>query len=122
MSLRILILFLLITSLACAQHESNRVPNYWPISPQQRFNWFAVSTGGPTNLLVAGPFSAGLSTAFNRPKEYGPHWEGFGKRYGMRLTGISTGNAMEAGLARYGEKTRATFAHRTERLASVWRM
>jgi len=32
------------------------------------------------------------------PKEYGPHWEGFGKRYGMRLTGISTGNAMEAGL------------------------
>ena len=107
MSLRILILFLLITSLACAQHESNRVPNYQPISPQQRFKWFAVSTGGPTNLLVAGPFSAGLSTAFNRPKEYGPHWEGFGKQYGMRLTGISTGNAMEAGLgAIWGEDPR----------------
>ena len=59
------------------------------------------------NLLVAGPFSAGLSTAFNRPNEYGPHWEGFGKRYGMRLTGISTGNAMEAGLgAIWGEDPR----------------
>lgn len=107
MSLRILTLVFLITSLAYAQHESNRIPNYQPISHQQRLKWFAVSTGGPTNLLVAGPFSAGLSTAFNRPKEYGPHWEGFGKRYGMRLTGISTGNAMEAGLgAIWGEDPR----------------
>jgi len=32
----------------------------------------------------------------SRPREYGPHWEGFGKRYGMRFTGIATGNLMEA--------------------------
>jgi hypothetical protein len=38
------------------------------------------------------------------PKEYGPHWEGFGKRYGMRLTGVSTSNAMEAGLGALWEE------------------
>jgi hypothetical protein len=32
----------------------------------------------------------------NEPEEYGPHWAGFGKRYGMRLTGVSTSNAIEA--------------------------
>jgi len=37
----------------------------------------------------------------------GPHWEGFGKRYGMRLTGVVTGNAMEASLgAIWGEDPR----------------
>ena len=35
------------------------------------------------------------------PSEYGPHWEGYGKRYGIRLTGIATGNAMEAGVAHH---------------------
>jgi len=53
------------------------------------------STVGPVSL-AAGLFSAGFGTAMNRPREYDPHWEGFGKRYGMRLTGIATGNAMEA--------------------------
>jgi hypothetical protein len=43
-----------------------------------------------------GVLSAGWGTMLNSPEEYGPGWEGFGKRYGMRLTGVSTGNAMEA--------------------------
>jgi hypothetical protein len=42
--------------------------------------------------------SAGWGTLFNKPQEYGTHWEGFGQRYGMRLTGVSVSNAMEAGL------------------------
>ena len=43
----------------------------------------------------------------DKPKEYGPHWGGYADRYGMRLTGISTGNAMEAGLgAIWGEDPR----------------
>ncbi len=43
----------------------------------------------------------------NRPREYEPHWEGFGKRYGMRFTGIATGNAMEATIgALWGEDPR----------------
>jgi hypothetical protein len=69
--------------------------------------WFAVSTAGPLSLLAAGSISAGFGTAINRPKEYGPHWEGFGKRYGMRLTGVSTGNAIEASLGSlWGEDPR----------------
>jgi len=68
--------------------------------------WFVTSTVGPQSLLT-GVFSAGWSTAPNQPEEYGPHWEGFGKRYGIRLTGIATGNVMEGGLgAIWGEDPR----------------
>ncbi len=81
--------------------------DYVPITPKLRFTWFLRSTAGVESLLVAGPFSAGWGTAFDRPKEYGTSWEGFGQRYGMRLTGISTGNAMEASLgALWGEDPR----------------
>jgi len=56
---------------------------------------------------MVGAFSAGLGTLANSPKEYGPHWDGFGQRYGMRLTGIATGNLMEAGIgAAWGEDPR----------------
>ena len=70
---------------------------YERISARGRLVWFMRSTvGGPS--LTGGLFSAGLGTATDSPSEYGSHWDGFGKRYGMRLTGISTGNAMEATL------------------------
>jgi hypothetical protein len=86
---------------------NDRLPNYQPAKAGDRLKWFAVSTGGPLSLLAAGPISAGFGTAVNRPKEYGPHWEGFGQRYGMRLTGVSTGNAIEASLgAMWGEDPR----------------
>ena len=69
--------------------------------------WFVKSTVGPSSLFLYGPLSAALGTATNSPEEYGPHWAGFGKRYGMRLTGVSTGNAMEASLgAIWGEDLR----------------
>ena len=83
------------------------VPNYKPISGGERGKWFVESTVGLESLLGAGPVSAGWGTLFNSPEEYGPHWEGFGKRYGMRLTGVATGNAIEAGLgAAFGEDPR----------------
>lgn len=64
------------------------------------------STVGPESL-TAGLFTAGFSTALNHPREYGPHWDGFGKRYGMRLTGIATSNAIEAELGSlWGEDPR----------------
>ncbi len=86
---------------------NDRLPNYQPASAGDRMKWFAVSTAGPLSLLAAGPISAGFGTAINRPKEYGPHWDGFGKRYGMRLTGVSTGNAIEASLGSlWGEDPR----------------
>lgn len=84
----------------------NDSSSYHPITGRQRLRWFVKSTAGPVSL-TAGVFSAAFSTATDNPREYGPHWEGFGKRYGMRLTGISTGNAMEAGLgALWGEDPR----------------
>src|SRR5438105_4222619 len=77
-----------------------------PITARQRADWFAVSTFGPESL-AGGVISAGWGTLFNRPREYGPHWDGFGKRYGMRLTGVSVSNAMEAGIgAIWGEDPR----------------
>jgi len=80
--------------------------NYEPITGMGRVAWFAKSTLGPQSL-TAGLFSAGFGTALNRPVEYGPHWDGFADRYGIRLTGIATGNAMEAGLgAIWGEDPR----------------
>jgi hypothetical protein len=86
---------------------NDRLPNYQPANAGERLKWFAISTAGPLSLLAAGPISAGFGTAINRPKQYGPHWEGFGERYGMRLTGVSTGNAIEASLGTlWGEDPR----------------
>lgn len=79
---------------------------YHRITTRGRLAWFADSTLGSAGL-VGGLFSSALGTAIDTPSEYGPHWEGFGKRNGMRLTGISTGNAIEATLgAAWGEDPR----------------
>jgi hypothetical protein len=80
---------------------------YVPITLEQRLKWFVRSTAGVESLVFAGPISAGWGTAFHHPPEYNTSWEGFGQRYGMRLTGVSTGNAMEASLgAIWGEDPR----------------
>src|SRR6476620_8629384 len=79
---------------------------YEPISGKQRIQWAALQTFGPESLAV-GTLSAGIGTARNNPYEYGPHWEGFAKRYGMRFTGIAASNTIEAGLgAIWGEDPR----------------
>jgi hypothetical protein len=97
--------------LACGQSvqsSSTTLPSapYQPITAHQRLTWVIDNTIGPETLTV-GLFSAGIGTGRDAPKEYGPHWGGFGDRYGMRLTGISTGNVIEAGLgAIWGEDPR----------------
>jgi hypothetical protein len=79
---------------------------YESISPKGRLRWFAKSTIG-LESLSGGLISAAWGTGFDNPPEYGPGWEGFGKRYGMRLTGVATGNAMEATVgALWGEDPR----------------
>ena len=81
---------------------------YQPITNRQRVRWIFNNTLGPETLTV-GLFSAGIGTGRDAPIEYGPHWGGFGARYGMRLTGVSTGNVIEAGLgALWGEDPRYT--------------
>ena len=79
---------------------------YHPITSRQRLRWFLSNTIGPPHL-VGGLFTSAFGTAVDRPKEYGPGWAGFGDRYGMRLTGIVTGNAIEASAgALWGEDPR----------------
>src|SRR5882724_2072023 len=94
---------LLVTASAAAQRPSdpaakalgNTSTSYQPITGPLRLNWAIKSTIGRVSL-AAGLFSAGFGTAMNRPREYGPHWEGFVKRYGMQFTSIASGNLMEA--------------------------
>jgi hypothetical protein len=69
---------------------------YAPITADQRLRWLVTNTLGPVHL-TGGLFTSAFGTAVDRPKEYGPHWGGFADRYGMRLTGIVTGNAIETG-------------------------
>lgn len=95
------------------------------LSTRGRLKWFAQSTAGPRSL-AGGLFSAGLGTALDSPSEYGPHWEGFGKRYGMRLTGVSTGNAIEATLGavlhedpRYFPATHQPFGTRVKNIVDL---
>ena len=79
---------------------------YEMISLKQRFQWVALETFGPESLSV-GTLSAGIGTARDRPVEYGPHWDGFAKRYGMRFTGVASSNTIEASLgAIWGEDPR----------------
>jgi hypothetical protein len=81
--------------------------NYRAPTAIDRLKWFTVSTAGPMSLLVSGPIRGGWGTWRDEPKEYGTDGEGFGQRYGMRLTGLSTGNAIEASLgALWGEDPR----------------
>lgn len=96
-----------------------------PITAQERVKWAVKSTIGPDSL-ASGLFSAGWGTLFNQPKTYGPHWEGFGDRYGMRLSGLALSNSMEAGLgAIWGEDPRyrrdegAPFMHRLGHAAKM---
>ncbi len=104
---------LILASLLCLQSARSQPlsstgvsENALPIDAEGRLKWVAVSTVGPASL-AGGLFSAGFGTAVNTPSEYGTHWDGFGKRYGMRLTGVATNNVMEAGLgALWGEDPR----------------
>ncbi len=98
-------MFILLFFAAIAAGQS-QISNYQPITPQGRLNWMVANTIGPASLLSGG-ISAGWGTMLDRPMEYGTHWDGFAKRYGMRLTGIATSNSMESGLgALWGEDPR----------------
>jgi hypothetical protein len=105
-NMKFFVLFCLLVGSAVAQTAPSAEKPYVPITGKERLNWFVKSTVGPQSL-GGGLFSAAIGTARNKPEEYGPHWGGWADRYGMRLTGVSTGNAMEAGLgAIWGEDPR----------------
>jgi hypothetical protein len=73
------------------------------LTAKDRLKWVADRTVGPLPLATVLVTSA-WQTADNNPREYGPHWDGFGKRIGLILSRSSTSNVMEAGLgAIWGE-------------------
>ena len=81
-------------------------PSYTPITAGQRFRWIVNGTLGTPNL-AAGAVLAALRTAGNSPEEYGPHWDGFGKRYGLRLSTGATSQVLEASIgSMWGEDPR----------------
>jgi hypothetical protein len=85
---------------------TSAVPPISPITGKQRLTWIVKATIGPQSL-AGGVWSAGLGSWKVKPPEYGRGWDGFGKRYGMRLTGVSVGNAIEGSLgAAWGEDPR----------------
>jgi hypothetical protein len=95
------------------------------IDARERIQWVLRSTLGPASL-AAGLFSAGWGTLNNHPQTYGPHWEGFGDRYGMRLSGLALSNSMEAGMGaiwgedpRYKRDVGAPFMHRLGHAAEM---
>jgi hypothetical protein len=50
---------------------------------------------------------AAWTTLLDRPRDAGPHWDGFGDRYGVSISTTAVSNAMEAGLgAIWGEDPR----------------
>jgi hypothetical protein len=111
------------------RHYIHAVPltpeDYKAITAEGRFYWFVRSTVGPRSLS-GGLFSAGYGTAANSPHEYGTHWVGFGQRYGMRLTGVSTSNAMEASIGsiwgedpRYFHTVHQTFGNRVKNIVDL---
>jgi hypothetical protein len=105
------LLFILAFSLHATAQVATTVANpktaYTPITGEERFKWAVKSTVGMKSLALSGVLSAGWGTIFNKPPEYGTNFDGFAKRYGMRLTGVSTGNAIEASLGMvWGEDPR----------------
>jgi hypothetical protein len=67
------------------------------LTMNDRLRWTLRSTLGPQSL-ASGVLSSAWGTGFDSPKEYDTNWGGFGKRYGLRLTGVATSNVMEASL------------------------
>lgn len=79
---------------------------YQPITGRQRVRWATDQTVGPQHL-IAGVFQAAIGTARDAPREYRGTWAGFGKRFGIRQSGVAISNIMEAGLgALWGEDPR----------------
>jgi hypothetical protein len=79
-----------------------------PLSREERLRWFLSSTVGPKSLGTSA-VSAAWSTRSNSPEEYGPHWDGFAKRYGLKLADAATRNSIEAGVgAIWGENPHYT--------------
>jgi hypothetical protein len=70
---------------------------YEPLTASERLKWFGSSSFGPTTMAFS-LVTSGFSTWQNDPAEWGPGWEGFGRRYGSSLGRRVIANGVEASL------------------------
>ena len=92
-------------SVSFAQTTVAKIPDP-TITGSERLRWLAGENVSPAALLsdVGG---AAERTLANSPREYGPHWEGFGKRVGIIAANYGVETVMEAGLGSiWGEDPR----------------
>ena len=76
------------------------------VTPWERLGWFDQKTFGVSNL-GGSMLGAAWMTFLDRPREAGPHWEGFAERYGVSVSTVAVSNTLEAGLgAIWGEDPR----------------
>ncbi len=66
------------------QTSSTQQAAYVRPDKKNRIKHYAKSMFGPEALIKA-VANAGISTAKNSPREWGPHWEGFGRRFSSNL-------------------------------------
>jgi hypothetical protein len=77
-----------------------------PITARGRVHWLVRQNLSPASLLEDAAIGA-EETLVNSPREYGPHWEGYGKRVGMVAANYGVKTVMEAGLGSiWGEDPR----------------
>jgi hypothetical protein len=76
---------------------SSAPPGYTPLSLSRRYEWAALSGVG-SSRIIGYSISSALATMNNDPEEYGPHWQGFGKRLGMRGANGAVGTTIEASI------------------------
>jgi hypothetical protein len=77
-----------------------------PITASARAEWALKSTFGPIQMLTI-PLESALQTWANSPKEYGPHWDGYGRRMASKFGTAAVSNTMEASIGSlWGEDPR----------------
>jgi hypothetical protein len=77
-----------------------------PITAEERLHWLMRENLAPAAVLQQVVIAA-EDTRVNSPKEYGPHWVGFGKRVGILSANYGVRTVMEAGLGSiWGEDPR----------------
>jgi hypothetical protein len=111
-----LFLFLFTALAAVAQATDS----YQTPTQQQRLKWVGFATLGAPHI-AGGLITGAIATARNRPPEYGPHWDGYFKRQGIRLTNAGTSNLIEAELgALWGEDPRYRRAPKSSVKGRIW--
>ncbi len=96
-----------------------------PLTLSRRYRWVAANSLSPVRF-AGYSISSAISTATNEPPAYGPHWDGWGKRIGLRAAGGATGSMLEASIGalwdedpRYVRAAGQPFAKRLAHVAAL---